>query len=94
MNVFSFTYRNINYSITSNGNNTLTVSVGNQINTFKVKEHYQDYTYAIRKTFVGCQSIENLLQHFKNCVEENFCVDCWCINPLNAMLKIKQVSNL
>ncbi len=94
MNTFSFTYNNDHYSIRSNGNNTMTVTINNQTNTFKVKEFYKDSVYSIKKTFVGCNSIDDLLNHFKWCIEENFGVDVWCIKPLRAMLHIKPVSNL
>ena len=93
MNEFSFTYNNDHYSIRSNGNNTMTVTINDQTNTFKVKEH-KDFVYSIKKTFVGCESIDKLLDHFKDCIEKNFAVDAWCISPLNKMLHVKPVSNL
>lgn len=88
MKEYTFTRKGINYSIVNNENGTLTVTAGYKSNTFKVKEH-KDYIYTIKKTFVGCQSIDSLLNHFKECIETNFALDAWCIAPLNRMLEVK-----
>lgn len=94
MNTFSFTYNNDHYSIRSNGNNTMTVTINEKTNTFKVVEGRHKYVYAIRKSYVVCSYIEGIIQHFKECVDKDFAIDVWCIKPLQAMLHVKPVSNL
>ena len=64
------------------------------VKTYKVKENY-GFTYAIRKTFIGCENINNLINHFKECIENDFAVKVWCIDPINQILeKTKPISNL
>lgn len=94
MNTFSFTYNNDHYSIRSNGNNTMTVTVNDKTNTFKVVKENCDYVYTIKKCYVGCSSTRRLMRYFKRGIDKNIAVNAWCIKPLRAMLHVKPVSNL
>lgn len=88
---YSFNYENNHYSILSDSkNNTLSITINDKTNIIRVKEHYSDYVYSIKKTFLGCKSIENLISHFRECIENDFAVNAWCIEPLNKMMEIKQ----
>lgn len=75
-------------------NKTISIEKNGIVKTYKVKEYY-GFTYAIRKTFIGCENINNLINHFKECIENDFAVKVWCIDPINRLLEItKPISNL
>ena len=83
---YEFNYGNDHYSIKGNENKTISIEKNGIVS---------DFTYAIRKTFVGCNTINNLINHFKECIENDFAVKVWCIDPINQILeKTKPVSNL
>lgn len=91
---FEFNYGNDHYSIKDNENKTISIEKNGIVKTYKVKEYY-GFTYAIRKTFIGCENINDLINHFKECIENDFAVEAWCIDPINKILEItKPVSNL
>lgn len=91
---YEFNYGNDHYSIKDNENKTISIEKNRFVKTYKVKENY-GFTYAIRKTFIGCENINNLINHFKECIENDFAVKVWCIDPINKILEItKPVSNL
>lgn len=91
---YEFNYGNDHYSIKDNENKTISIEKNGFVKTYKVKENY-GFTYAIRKTFIGCENINNLINHFKECIENDFAVKVWCIDPINKILEItKPVSNL
>lgn len=91
---FEFSYGNDHYSIKDNENKTISIEKNGIVKTYKVKEYY-GFTYAIRKTFIGCENINDLINHFKECIENDFAVKAWCINPINQILeKTKPISNL
>ena len=91
---FEFNYGNDHYSIKDNGNKTISIEKNGIVKTCKVKEYY-GFTYAIRKTFVGCYTANDLIKHFKECIENDFAVKAWCIDPINHILeKTKPISNL
>ena len=92
MNTFSFTYNNNYFSIKSNGNNTMTVTINDQSNTFKiVKGDYDIFT--IEESCVRCRSTRSIKRYFKRCIDSNICVYA-CIKQLIQMLYVKPVSNL
>lgn len=86
-NYLSFEYKGDMYSIKGNNDKTITITKNDITNTYKIKEYYHDYVFSIKKTFIGCQCIENLIKHFESCVRDNFAMQCWCVNPLNAVLE-------
>lgn len=91
---YEFNYGNDHYSIKGNENKTISIEKNGFVKTYKVKENY-GFTYAIKKTFIGCENINNLIKHFKECIENDFAVKVWCIDPINKILEItKPVSNL
>lgn len=91
---YEFNYGNDRYSIKGNENKTISIEKNGIVKTYKVKENY-GFTYAIRKTFIGCENINNLINHFKECIENDFAVEAWCIDPINQILeKTKPISNL
>ena len=91
---FEFNYGNDHYSIKDNENKTISIEKNGIVKTYKVKEYY-GFTYAIRKTFIGCVNINDLINHFKECIENDFAVKVWCIDPINRLLEItKPISNL
>lgn len=91
---FEFNYGNDHYSIKDNENKTISIEKNGIVKTYKVKEYY-GFTYAIRKTFIGCENINDLINHFKECIENDFAVKVWCIDPINRLLeKTKPISNL
>lgn len=91
---YEFNYGNDHYSIKGNENKTISIEKNGFVKTYKVKENY-GFTYAIKKTFIGCENINNLINHFKECIENDFAVKVWCIDPINQILeKTKPVSNL
>lgn len=91
---YEFNYGNDHYSIKDNENKTISIEKNGFVKTYRVKENY-GFTYAIRKTFIGCENINNLINHFKECIENDFAVKVWCIDPINKILEItKPVSNL
>lgn len=93
MNTFSFTYNNNYFSIRSNGNNTMTVTINDQSNTFKiVKGDYDIFT--IEKSCVRCRSSRSIKRYFKRCIDSNIGVGACCVKPLIQMLYVKPVSNL
>lgn len=93
MNTFSFTYNNDHYSIRSNGNNTLTVTINDQSNTFKiVKGNYDIFT--IEESCVRCRSTRSIKRYFKRSVDSGICIYAAAIKPLIQMLYVKPVSNL
>ena len=92
---YEFNYGNDHYSIKDNENKTISIEKNGIVKTYRVKEYYSDFTYAIRKTFVGCNTISDLIIHFKECIENDFAVEAWCIDPINKILEItKPISNL
>ena len=94
MNEISFTYNNDHYSIRSNGNNTMTVTINEKTNTFKIVKGNFHPIFTIEKSYVGCSSTRRLMRHFKRGIDKNIAVNVWCIEPLIAMLHVKPVSNL
>lgn len=91
---YEFNYGNDHYSIKDNENKTISIEKNGFVKTYRVKENY-GFTYAIRKTFIGCENINNLINHFKECIENDFAVKVWCIDPINKILEItKPISNL
>ena len=93
MNTYSFTYNNDHYSIRSNGNNTMTVTINDQSNTFKiVKGNYDIFT--IEKSCVRCRSSRSIKRYFKRLVDSDICIYAAAIKPLIQMLYVKPVSNL
>lgn len=92
---YEFNHKNDHYSIKDNGNKTISIEKNGIVKTYKVKEYYGDFTYAIRKTFIGCENINDMINHFKECIENDFAVEVWCIDPINHILeKTKPISNL
>lgn len=91
---YEFNYGNDHYSIKGNENKTISIEKNGIVKTYRVKENY-GFTYAIRKTFIGCENINDLINHFKECIENDFAVKVWCIDPINRLLEItKPISNL
>ena len=91
---YEFNYGNDHYSIKGNENKTISIEKNGIVKTYRVKENY-GFTYAIRKTFIGCENINDLINHFKECIENDFAVKVWCIDPINRLLEItKTISNL
>ena len=91
---YEFNYGNDHYSIKGNENKTISIEKNGIVKTYRVKENY-GFTYAIRKTFICCENINDLINHFKECIENDFAVKVWCIDPINRLLEItKPISNL
>ena len=53
-----------------------------------VNDNSNVYTYQIEKTQVkAIRGINGLFEHFKNCLDFGFGVDCWVVEPINRMLE-------
>lgn len=85
--MLSVNYDGHNYQV-DNKNDILIISIDGVEKSFKLKEcnrYDYDYVYQIKKTFVKCKSIKQLMDHFRDCIEENFALEVWCINPLERI---------
>ena len=83
-------YDNIqhNYEVIADyANSRLVVSIDGIPKIVKVvqKGVFYDYIYQIKKTQVNCQSLEQLIDHFKKCIDHDVASTSWCITPLNLI---------
>jgi len=76
----------------ANGHNLLMIQKDNAKHFYKVVGDFE-YTYKIQKTQIKAQGgLNGLYKHFQDCIEHDFAVACWVINPINQILKnVKEV---
>ena len=74
------------------GHNTLMIQKDNTKHFYKVVDDFE-YTYKIQKTQIKAQGGSNgLYKHFQDCIEHDFAIVCWVINPINQIFQtVKEV---
>lgn len=70
----------------------LMIQKDNAKHFYKVTNDFE-YTYKIQKTQIKAQGgLNGLYKHFQDCIEHDFAVIAWVINPINQILKnVKEV---
>lgn len=82
--MLSVNYKGHDYQV-DNNNDILIISIDGVEKSFRLREvnrYDYDYVLQIKKTIVKCKSIAGLMKHFKDCIDENFALEAWCIDPL------------
>lgn len=89
--------------ITYEGNTYTIGYIGNRLCIEKVYEDHSfvrnwytvvedsEFVFKILKTRIRAKGgAEGLYKHFKECIDDNFAIECWVIDPLNNILtKVK-----
>lgn len=85
----AFNYRGVGYELALDlPGQALNIAIDGVTHSIKYKEFdwlTYDYIYKINKYFVSTRNVIELFNHFKDCVDNNFAMDCWCVEPLTRM---------
>lgn len=84
--MFEFTYKNHHYQLQAAAGLLIIQKDAQPRRAYKCVSDYE-YTYKIQKTQLKAQGgAAGFLQHCRQCVENNFAVECWVIDPLEKIL--------
>ena len=76
----------------ANGHNLLMIQKDNTKHFYKVINDFE-YTLKIQKTQIKASGgLNGLYKHFQDCIERDFAVIAWVIDPINYILRnVKEV---
>ena len=78
-----------------NASDIIAIQINNDFTRYYkvVPDKNREYTYRIQKTQIkAADGIEGLYKHFQECIESDFAINAWMIEPLKRIVNtVKQV---